>query len=223
MSTFFTGVSPVNYEQKCLCTLVLDVSGSMSGQPIAELNEGLKKFQEEVLNDVVATNRLEVSLITFGQNIHIEQNPALMDHIVMPELLAGGGTPLVDAMRLAIHKTEERKLYYKQTGQTYYRPFIVLITDGEPDTNQDVLGLKSEIEEMVNANKMVIYAVGVQGADLKKLKDLMPSNFPPLKLSGLKFSEFFKWLSASMKIISKSMEGQKLSLPPTSGWSELSI
>ena len=49
MTINFEGESPDNYEQKCLCLLVLDVSGSMSGDPINELNKGLQEFQEAVL------------------------------------------------------------------------------------------------------------------------------------------------------------------------------
>ena len=44
---------PSNFEQKCLCVLVLDVSGSMSGSPINLLNEGLRRFQEELLQEIV--------------------------------------------------------------------------------------------------------------------------------------------------------------------------
>ena len=38
-----------NYEQKCLCVLVLDTSYSMDDGQIEELNNGLKRFQEELL------------------------------------------------------------------------------------------------------------------------------------------------------------------------------
>jgi uncharacterized protein YegL len=37
----------------------------------------------------------------------------------------------VDGMRLAMQKIEERKQWYRTTGQSYFRPFLVLITDGE--------------------------------------------------------------------------------------------
>ena len=40
----FSAEAAENYEQKCLCVLVLDVSGSMSGEPIQELNKGLQDF-----------------------------------------------------------------------------------------------------------------------------------------------------------------------------------
>ena len=38
-----------NPEPRCPCLLLLDNSGSMSGNPIAELNRGLKTFHEELL------------------------------------------------------------------------------------------------------------------------------------------------------------------------------
>jgi len=41
---------------------------------------------------------------------------------------------------------------------------------------------------------------------------------PAAKLSGLKFSEFFRWLSASMTAITKSSEGNKINLPKPSDW-----
>jgi hypothetical protein len=38
-----------NPEQRCPCILILDVSGSMSGKPIDELNEGLQSVKTELL------------------------------------------------------------------------------------------------------------------------------------------------------------------------------
>lgn len=45
---FHKGELPVNYEQKCAVTLVLDTSGSMEGEPITELIGGLKTFTNDV-------------------------------------------------------------------------------------------------------------------------------------------------------------------------------
>ena len=47
----FSAESAENFEQKCLCVLVLDVSGSMRGEPIAELNKGLQDFYNEIKED----------------------------------------------------------------------------------------------------------------------------------------------------------------------------
>jgi hypothetical protein len=63
----FADVSFVdNPEPRCPCVLVLDVSGSMSGRPIAELNTGLKQLQKELSGDALALRRVEIAVVTFG-------------------------------------------------------------------------------------------------------------------------------------------------------------
>ncbi len=55
-----------NPEQRCPCLLLLDTSGSMSGQPISELNQGLLAFRDDLSQDALAAKRVEIALITFG-------------------------------------------------------------------------------------------------------------------------------------------------------------
>lgn len=223
MNNYFEGESPDNYEQKCLCVLVLDVSGSMAGMAIDELNRGLQAFQAEVQADYVAASRLEVALITFGSDVNTVQEPALITNFRMPHLGPYGSTRLVDAVREGMKTIEMRKAWYKSTGQTYYRPMMVLITDGEPDPDQDMNGLRNEILEAVGARRFTFYALGVEQANMQRLNSICPPNFPAQKLQGLRFSEFFKWLSNSISIISKSREGERVMLPPTNGWSQIEI
>ncbi len=224
MNPFGAGVeTPENYEQKCLCVLVLDVSGSMGGQPINELNKGLQEFHQEILQDFVAAQRLEVAIITFGSSINTVQEPGLVNNFQMPTLSTSGTTKLVDAVRMAMTMVESRKQWYKTTGQNYYRPMIVLITDGEPDGDQDVNGLSFEVQSGVDNKKFMFYALGVRGYNHTKLASITPVNMPPLPLDGYKFSEFFKWLSNSIGIITKSKEGEILALPPVSGWTQVQI
>src|SRR6478609_8018071 len=56
----------LNPEPRCPCLLLLDVSGSMSGGPIRELNAGLRAFKEDLTSDDLAAKRVEVGIITFG-------------------------------------------------------------------------------------------------------------------------------------------------------------
>ena len=55
-----------NPEPRCPCLLLLDTSYSMSGQPIAELNNGLAQFKEELAGDSLAMKRVEVAIVKFG-------------------------------------------------------------------------------------------------------------------------------------------------------------
>jgi uncharacterized protein YegL len=218
----FEGKSPDNYEQKCLCVLVVDVSGSMSGQPINELNKGLSEFQKEVIADFVASQRLEVSIVTFGSSVICIQEPELVNNFKMPKLVTSGTTKLVDAVRLAMDIVENRKRWYKETGQNYYRPMIVLITDGEPDEDQDLTGLSYEVSTKVASKNFMFYSLGVRGYNHQKLNQIC-STPPPLPLDGYKFSQFFSWLSNSIGIITKSSEGDTLMLPPVSDWTQIKM
>lgn len=218
----FGGESPENYEQKCLCVLVVDVSGSMKGAPIDQLNEGLKMFQEELVNDFVASQRVEMAIVSFGSTVNLILNPSLSTEFEMPTLSTSGSTKLVDGVRMAINVVEERKSWYKSTGQTYYRPWIMLITDGEPDQDQDLNSLAAEIRQKVDAKGFLFYTIGVEGFNSNKL-ELISYPSSPKSLKGLAFRDLFKWLSASIAMVSKSSEGDKITLPPTTGWEQIEI
>ena len=58
--TFATSDFASNPEPRCPCILLLDVSSSMSGRPINELNAGLVTFRDELLADSLALKRVEV-------------------------------------------------------------------------------------------------------------------------------------------------------------------
>jgi uncharacterized protein YegL len=219
----FEGQSPDNYEQKCLCVLVLDVSGSMSGQPIEELNRGLQDFKREVLLDTVASQRLEVSIVTFDSSARCIQEPSLIENFEMPKLYPTGSTKLVDGVHKALEIVESRKQWYKSTGQNYYRPIVVLFTDGEPDAEQDVIGLSADVRNAVANKKFIFWAIGTSGYNHNKLAQISPIETPPIPLNGLAFSEFFKWLSNSIGIITKSKEGEMLALPAPSGWAQIQM
>ena len=55
-----------NPEPRCPCILLLDTSGSMKAEPLAQLNDGLVTFKDELAADALAQKRVEVALITFG-------------------------------------------------------------------------------------------------------------------------------------------------------------
>ena len=50
-----------NTESRCPCVLLLDISGSMKGEPIANLNAGLVQFKDELMADPLSAKRVEVA------------------------------------------------------------------------------------------------------------------------------------------------------------------
>lgn len=243
----FFGESAENYEQKCLCVLVLDISGSMNEiiddsnvvdtgrqvfvdgkmynvvqggiSKLDNLNEGLKSFYDEIYNDETTSQRLEVAIVTFNDQVQCIQSPSLITNMDMPTLLADGDTALVDAMNEAIDLVADRKSWYKKTNQTYYRPWIILMTDGEPNQGQDVATLAARIKKDCNDKHYAFLPIGVDNANMAILQQLQ-GNIPAMKLKGTKFSDFFKWLSASMGTVVTAEEGQVVDLHNGADWME---
>ena len=207
----------------CLC---LDVSGSMDGSPISELNGGVKLFYDAIKDDEVALYSAEISIVTFGGNdakcivdfgsLELQPDP--------PTLTASGMTPMGEAVNMALDMLDRRKDEYRDKGVDYYQPWLVLMTDGAP--NGDSVKLKKSIErtcELVNSKKLTIFPIGIgKSADMATLKKFSP-NRAPLKLQGLKFKEFFEWLSKSVSKTSQSTPGEciKLDVEGIKGWGEL--
>jgi len=214
----FSAESPQNYEQKSICCFVVDVSSSMENAPINQLNQGLQEFHRDIANSSVTANRLEVAVIEFSGTVETVVQPALADAFTMPRLSTKGSTKMVDGVREAISLVESRKSWYRQTGQPHLRPWIILITDGAPDPDQDVNGLAQDIRNGVNGKKFVFLAIGVQGANMEVLRRISSPDMPPAALQGLKFSEFFKWVSASMAVVAGSKDGDKVDFPSPAAW-----
>ena len=213
-----------NFEQKCLCVLVLDTSYSMDDGSIDELNAGLKRFQSELLNDKVTRDRLEVAIVTFDSDVKTIQKPALLTDFTMPSLSCNGSTCMIDGISEAIDIVDERKQYYKSHGIPYYRPWIVMMTDGYPDSDQDVEGMSSRIKDAHQHKEFVFMGVGV-GDQISEdvLKQLAQSDFPPMKMQAVKFCEFFTWLSNSMSGVSNSTPGSDVNVPSPTDWLDAMI
>lgn len=205
-----------NPSSRCACMLVLDTSGSMSGAPIQELNQGLQAFVEAVQEDEMSAYSVEVGVISAGGTVREELSFTTANTIreVSP-LVADGITPLGAAVELALRRLEERKATYKRAGVAYYQPWLVIISDGEPtDSWQAVAQQTSALSQQ---RKLVVMPVGVSQANMAILGQF--SSRPAKHLAGLKFREFFEWLSASMSRVSASNStSSAVALPATDSW-----
>jgi uncharacterized protein YegL len=115
---------------------------------------------------------------------------------------------------------EDRKAWYKETGQKYYRPWIVVMTDGEPYGNRasasDIDAISERVAKDAAAKKYFMMGIGVGEANMELLTRMCGKALP---LSGTKFTEFFKWLSNSLSMVSTSKEGDKVSIKEgTDSW-----
>jgi len=87
-----------NPEPRCPCLLLLDTSGSMAGNAIAQLNDGIQVFNNELRADTLASRRVEVAIITFGP-VKEELDFTTANNFIPPELHASGCTPVAGRPR----------------------------------------------------------------------------------------------------------------------------
>ena len=223
----FTDVEFVdNPEPRCPCVILLDASGSMQGRPIQLLNEAMELFAQELNNDRLASKRVEVAVVTFGQAVHTVQEFVNPTAFLPPRLEADGSTPMGEAVVQACGLLEERKQVYRSAGISYFRPWVILLTDGAA-TDYHTHYWNSAVDlvrEGEASKKLLFFGIAVQDADKSKLDELCPPNRPAMKLKGLSFRELFTWLSSSLRTVSSANPGASgLTLPPTSGWASVDI
>ena len=203
-----------NPEPRCPCVLLLDTSVSMrNNDAIGALNEGIRTFKSELEQDDLAALRVEVAIITFGNGVDVAQDFVTVDRFDPPALSAdGGSTPMAQGIQAALDHVESRKQRYRESGVGYYRPWVFMITDGEPTgETQDMVDAASERLAGEERDKRVaFFAAGVEGANMGLLSQIVPRT--PLPLKGLAFNELFVWLSASMSQVSRSRTDDEVQL-----------
>lgn len=211
-----------NRQPRCACVLLLDTSSSMAGKPIDALNAGLRRFSEELRGSDLASKRIEVAVIQFPP-VSVEPFVAARDFVPRP-LAAGGDTPLGAAMQRALELVEERKAVYRDNRIDYYRPWIFVLTDGEPTDSCTQASIAAQ--RAVAERRAVIWPVAVgDQVNMAVLSKL--SNKPPARLKGLAFAEMFVWLSRSLNTLSQSQTHsggdpqQSVPLSTVGDWAEV--
>jgi uncharacterized protein YegL len=219
---------PDNYQQKCLCVLLLDVSGSMR-KPVSEgssitrldkLNEALASFYEDIIygkHGVAKTTigQLEVAIVAFDQSPKLIRKPKLLTRTeAAPKLTERGSTTeTVRALDYVIDNViNGRKRWYDQTGQNYYRPWIVLLTDGNPSSSaEEIERIHTRLCQMVKDRHLSIIGVGIGDAvSIDKLNKVSADHAK--LLNGMRFAQFFRWLSNSLSTITKSNEDDTIDI-----------
>jgi uncharacterized protein YegL len=190
--------------------LVLDVSGSMDGAPIQELQAGVQMFFDAIRQDEVAQYAAETCIVTFGGGAQKMLDFMSIERQDVPLLRAGGMTPMGQGVTMALDLLEARKEDYKRAGVDYYQPWMVIMTDGEP--TDDIGAAAARIDALVGSKKLAVFPIAIgDAANLQSLAALSP-NRPPLRLKGLNFCEFFTWLSRSVSRVSQSTPGETVEL-----------
>lgn len=205
-------------DPRCQLVLLLDTSLSMGFDrgpdlPLAidELNRGLETLRDELVKSHVARRRVEILVVPFGETVSPVGSWQMAQDWVPSILTAAGRTPMGEAVLTGLRLATERRRQCQAEGTLTYRPWVFLLTDGEP--TDSVHAVPSAVAEAQEKKRAIFWAVAAKGADIQVLKQFDPTK-PVLRLDEANWSSLFEWLSASMTQITKSQPDQQIPLDP---------
>lgn len=196
--------------------LLLDCSGSMYGEPIEAVKNGVQVLVSTLRQDPYALETAYLSIITFDSNAKQVSPLTELAAFQQPNIQASGCTALGEALALLSQKADQEvtKTTAEQKGD--WKPLVFIMTDGEPtdDLNKGLAEFKKRKWGMV-----VACAAG-SGANTDTLKKITECVVSLDTADSATIKAFFKWVSASvssgsMKVEETGAETTTLSeLPP---------
>lgn len=201
--------------------IVLDTSGSMNGEPIEAVRQGMQVLVESLRQDPYALETAWISVITFSEEAQQVIPLTELVRFSPPDLRVGGRTALGSALSLLVDRmaVEVQKASGNRRGD--WKPMVFVMSDGVPT---DDIGLAVERLKNADTGVVVCCAAGPQsstealGRISENVVKLDAADFPYIKA-------FFKWVSSSISSCSRRVDvGAKEAMglsdlpPPPPDW-----
>ncbi|MCX4374877.1 MAG: VWA domain-containing protein [Lachnospiraceae bacterium] len=191
------------YVRRLPIYLLIDTSGSMMGEPIEAVKQGIRTLITELKGDPQAVETAYLSVITFDS--HARQLVPLTELMKFsePEFSASGATALGEALLVMLDciKKEVRKNTDVHKGD--WRPFVFILTDGSP-TDTEAFSRAVDAVRNADIGNIIACAAGAK-VKIEPLKRITKNVLIMNTISAGDFSNFFEWVSGSIKMTSKSM------------------
>ncbi len=185
--------------------LLLDTSGSMSGEPIEAVKNGVQVLASTLRQDPYALETAYLSVITFDNNAKQVMPLTELTAFQVPSLIASGGTSLGAGLSLLARSIETDVVKTTPDRRGDWKPLVFLMTDGEP-TDSWRAGL-----DKLKATKtgLVIACAAGHGANTSVLKEITEVVVQLDTANSDTIRAFFKWVSASVSMGSQKVDNTK--------------
>lgn len=183
--------------------LLLDTSGSMYGEPMEAVKNGLETLVATLQQDPYALETAHLSVITFASDV--KQITPLTDvtSFRIPQLEARGQTSLGAALELLAERVDEEVAKTTPEKKGDWKPLVFIMTDGAPTDKID-----GGIEALKNHKfGMVVACAAGEKANVPVLKLITDDVVRLDNMDSDAIKAFFKWVSASVSAGSKKVDG----------------
>lgn len=181
--------------------LVLDTSGSMSGEPIEQIKNGVQMLVAALRQDPYALETAWLSVITFGSSADVAVPLTELTAFQPPNISASGGTSLGEGLAKVADCASKDLVKTTATTKGDWRPMVFLMTDGSP-TDDWQKGLARFKQEKWG----IVVGCCVDNGDETVLKQITESVVRLNTSDSSSMKAFFKWISSSVSQGSKSVE-----------------
>lgn len=182
--------------------LLLDTSGSMYGEPIEAVKNGVQTLISTLRSDPYALETAYISIITFNTNAQQVAPLTELAAFQQPTIDASGCTALGGALELLAQKIDSEVTKTTAEVKGDWKPLVFLMTDGEP-TDDITRGLE---EFKKRKTGMVVACAAGAGANTNTLKKITENVVSLDTADSATIKAFFKWVSASVSTSSINLE-----------------
>ncbi len=174
--------------------LVLDTSGSMSGEPIEAVKNGMQVLVSTLRQDPYALETAYLSVITFDSNAKQVMPLTELTAFQMPSISAGGGTSLGAGLTLLAQRVDSEVIKTTTDRRGDWKPLIFLMTDGEPTDNW-----RTGVDRLKQSKYGLLVACAAgPNANTELLKQITNDVVLLDTANSDTIREYFKWVSASV-------------------------
>jgi len=185
--------------------LLVDTSGSMSGEPIQAVNNGVKMLIRALRKNPQALETVKLGFIEYN-SVAVETVPLTdLPQVKEPNFTASGGTSLgagLDLLSSCLQRDVTKGDKLKEVKGDW-KPLVFHLTDGFPNDNwEDALARFDR--KSVN----FILSCGVPGADKSVLTKVSGGEDKVIELDSAsedELSEYFQWVTASITMATNSV------------------
>lgn len=182
--------------------LVLDTSGSMTGEPIEAMKNGVQVLVSTLRQDPYALETAYLSVITFDSSARQIVPLTELSMFQMPDIQATGTTSLGEALTLLSDKIDSEITKTTTEVKGDWKPLVFLMTDGGPTDSWK----KGLAEFQKRKAGMVVACAAGQGADTNVLKQITEIVVQLDTADSATIKAFFKWVSASVSTGSQKVD-----------------
>lgn len=182
--------------------LVLDTSGSMHGEAIEAVKNGIGVLISTLLQDPYALETAYISVITFDTNAQQIVPLTELASFQQPNLQASGQTALGEALKMLSQKISAEVRISTPDQKGDWKPLVFLMTDGGPTDSWDK-GLNELKKTKIG---LIVACAAGPNADVKILKQITEVVVQLDTADSATIKAFFKWVSASVSSGSQKVE-----------------